>query len=537
MFFPKMQNSKSRSGSSELLPKGTLSSPKSMQASKFIRGLNSPTESLSDSKAAMVFDKKPITKSSSLTEMQRRIGRGSEIQPQLYQLQEELRKTRDERTRALEDLEELRSNKRMSMLSNKEEVDVLEKKVEKAKESERKMLESLISQTKQLEQSKMLLEEARLEIRSLQENIKSLEENSSCNGRENGERSFELVRAHEEIVGLRNELKLATQAEEKSKEAMDELAIALKEVSTEANQMKTRLSMMQSELHKAKLEAEQSKSLLMMTDDKLRAAVEESERLKMESEDLVAICKEKEDGFMRYTKVSEEENSKLKLENNKLIESLRGSREETSKLRDILKQAVNEATVVKEALEIARNENSQLKDSLSEKVSSLQSIKQEYECLKVSEAAATDSVKELKGFLAATSSMDSTSKTSIGEVSESKKITKIESDRFLRGDARIPQAPHARRHSVGEFGKYKGSTLAVDGQSMDRENLLFPSLSNVSDSRVPSSIFSEDRETFNAIDFVQIGGSQSNGSPMRQKKKKPMLKRFGEMLRKKSFHK
>lgn len=459
------------------------------------------------------------------------------MQPQLYQLHEELRRTKDERTRALEDLEELRSNKKMSALSNKEEMDALEKKVEKAKESEKKMLESLVSQTKQLEQTKILLEEARLEIRSLQETIQSLEKSSSRNGHENGERSYELVQAHEEIVRLRNEFKLATQAEDKSKNAMDELAIALKEVSTEANQAKAKLTMMQSELHKAKLEAEQSKSLLMMTDDKLRAAVEESERLKMESEDLVAICKEKEDGFMRYTKVSEEENSKLKLENSKLIESLRGSREETSKLRDILKQAVNEATVVKEALEIARNENSQLKDSLSWKESSLQSIKQEYECLKVSEAAATDSVEELKGFLAATSSMDSTSKASVGEVGESKKITRIESERLWRGDARMQQSSHGRRRSVGGYAKHKGSTLGMDGQSTDRNNLLFPSLSNMSDSRVPSSIFSEDRETLSGIDHVHIGGSQSNGSSMGQKKKKPILKRFGEMLRRKSFHK
>lgn len=61
-----------RSGPSELLPTGNLSSSKSMQASKSFRGLNLLAESPSSSPsphAAKVFDKKPITKSSSLMEV------------------------------------------------------------------------------------------------------------------------------------------------------------------------------------------------------------------------------------------------------------------------------------------------------------------------------------------------------------------------------------------------------------------------------------------------------------------------------------
>ncbi|XP_078440782.1 myosin heavy chain-related protein isoform X2 [Wolffia australiana] len=43
----------------------------------------------------------------------------------------------------------------------------LQREVDKAKESERKMLESMISQTKQLEKTKIELEEAKLELRNL----------------------------------------------------------------------------------------------------------------------------------------------------------------------------------------------------------------------------------------------------------------------------------------------------------------------------------------------------------------------------------
>ncbi|XP_020255778.1 putative WEB family protein At1g65010, chloroplastic isoform X2 [Asparagus officinalis] len=523
------------SESSEIPSKGSRLSPSSTQ-SRSVKGLNFQVDS-QDSKAAKVFDKKTANKPSSWLE--RRSGKGSEMPPQMYQLQEELRKAREERTRALEDLEELRSNKRMSALSNKEELDALEKKVEKAKESERKMLEAMISQTKQLEQTKILLEEAKLEIRSLHDNIKSLEENSSCNIRENIEkqqRPSDVIPAREEIISLKNELKLATRAEEKSKKAMDDLAVALKEVTTEVSQMKAELSTTQSELEKAKLESERSKSLVKITDDKLRAALEDAERLRLDSEDYVAGWKEKEHGIMSCIKMSEEENAKLKLENKKLLESLRGSREETSKLRDIVKQALNEATVVKEALEIVRNENSHLKDLLSVKESSLQCIKQEFECLKVSEAAAVDSVKELKGFLDVASSM--VSKTPTGEVSESKKVLRIPSIRSCTNDAK---KTHRRRHSVGDFGKLK-STLSENGSSMEQRNPLFSSFSNVSECRIPSSIYAEDGETLTTFDFDHVVGDQSNGvdygngSPLIQKKRKPMLKKFGGMLNWRSFH-
>ncbi|ONK72132.1 uncharacterized protein A4U43_C04F16090 [Asparagus officinalis] len=496
-----MQNSKPRSGHAEVLAQGSHSLPRSTQASsKSVKGLNFPIEP-PDSKAAKMSDKKPTGKHSSLTEKQN--SRGSEMQ--LHHLQEELRRARDERTKALEDLEELRSNRKLLAFSNKEEMEVLEKKVEKAKESEMKMLESLTSQTKQLEQTKILLEEAKLEIHSLQDKIKSLEESSFRNNLENGGRQrypLDIIQAQEEIAMLRNELKLATQAEEKSKKAMDDLAIALKEVTTDASQVKAKLSNAQSEIEKAKLEAEQSKSLLKIVDEKLRSSVEESERLRMDAEHYATEWKEKESQIMNLMKVTEEESTKLKLENKKLIESLGESREETSKLRDILKQAVNEATGVKEALEIARKENSQLEELLSEKENSLQSIKQEYQRLKVSEATAVDSVKELKGFLAATPFMDTTSKPS-----------------------------KSSRHSLG-----------VDEPSAEPKKQLFPSLSNVSDSVIPSSVYTEDRKS-SAIDFNHISGVQSNridylnGSPTRKKKRKNVLKRFGEMLSRRSFHK
>ncbi|KAJ6413641.1 hypothetical protein OIU84_006444 [Salix udensis] len=75
------------------------------------------------------------------------------------------------------------------------------------------------------------------------------------------------------------------------------------------------------------------------------------------------------------------------------------AKQENQKVRDILKQALNEANVAKEAAGIARDENSQLKDVLAEKDNALVFITQENENLRINEAANLEEIKELKKFL------------------------------------------------------------------------------------------------------------------------------------------
>ncbi|XP_039127082.1 uncharacterized protein LOC120263283 isoform X2 [Dioscorea cayenensis subsp. rotundata] len=142
-------------------------------------------------------------------------------------------------------------------------IEHLEVEALKAKDSEREMLESLVCQTKQLEEAKISLEEAKLEIKSLMERLRSLESSHGHHGKIlEKHRSLGAVRGEEKVRMLENELKLAVQAEEKSKMAMDALAMALKEVSTEAHQVKEKLSKTQSELESTRAEAKCSKALL-----------------------------------------------------------------------------------------------------------------------------------------------------------------------------------------------------------------------------------------------------------------------------------
>ncbi|KAH0452826.1 hypothetical protein IEQ34_017150 [Dendrobium chrysotoxum] len=530
-----MQSFRSRSGSSEMQPKTSLYAPNSRRSlSPSLIRRSSPVSSNSiDSRPSKVSEWRPIPKSQSFKEKQKPV-RVSEMQEQWGQLQEDLRRAKEERSSALEELEELKKKKNEESLQSKDRINMLEVEVEKAKESEGKMLESLFSQTKQLEQTKILLEEAKLEIR----NLLSL---SSQNLENNG--SLASIQSIEEIGKLRNELRLALQAEEKSKKAMDDLAIALKEVTAEATQAKSELAATKSELEKARAEAERSdKYLLQSTEQKLQDALKESYKLKQEYEQSAVAWKEKEDSFINRIKISQEEMNIKDQEISRLTDAHRVAREETSKLRDITKQAVSEATVIKESLEIARYQNFELEEQLSKKKNALQQIKQDYESIKVSEAAALDSVKELKNLLASVSAEDSKkssnlsdfesfrqSKATINDRKISKSEKKFSSDRWMNMK---PLVQNGHRHSVGESDMFKRLALDKESSYGNKDG----SVSKVPDIGLPSFLFSDDRG-LNTDDFDHLHGTLFSDAENEKRKKKTALQRFGDVLMRRSIRK
>ncbi|KAK9670693.1 hypothetical protein RND81_13G218700 [Saponaria officinalis] len=179
------------------------------------------------------------------------------------------------------------------------------------------------------------------------------------------------------------ELKRATQAEDHNKKAMEDLALALKEVAAESNTAKENLLSTEQQLDAVKEEATYLKKMVKSTEDTYEAVFKEQKkendrlinivnRLRVEAEEsqLAWSCKELE--FVKCIKKSEDDKNVVEAENSKLIQCLMEAqetsdryKEESSKLRDILKQAINEANVAKEAASLARTENSFLKDSLA----------------------------------------------------------------------------------------------------------------------------------------------------------------------------
>lgn len=121
--------------------------------------------------------------------------------------------------------------------------ELMEREVAAAKETETKMLESLIQQTKELEQAKIALAEAKLEVATLR----------------TGPGPGPVAQAQwsvmdlmfggvdEEINGLRGKLRAATQAEERSRKEAEDLTASLSAVTMEAKQVKAWLSDAQAE--------------------------------------------------------------------------------------------------------------------------------------------------------------------------------------------------------------------------------------------------------------------------------------------------
>lgn len=312
----------------------------------------------------------------------------------------------------------------------------LEAEVEKSKESEKKLIDSLKKQSRELEETKALVEESKVEIACLKERIDGSQDSSEDEDEEddNSVQDFDiesvkiemestkesLAHAHEaaeasslklsdlleEMKSVKNELKSATDAEMTSKKAMDDLALALKEVATDCSQTKEKLMIAETELEAARLESQQWKEKHEEARKEAELLKNTSERLRIEAEESLLAWNGKESVFVSCIKRGEDEKNSLLDENNRLLKALvaaenlsKKAKEENHKVRDILKQAISEANVAKEAAGIARAENSNLKDALLDKEEELQFALREIERVKVNEAVANDNVKKLKKLL------------------------------------------------------------------------------------------------------------------------------------------
>ncbi|XP_018468116.2 WEB family protein At3g02930, chloroplastic [Raphanus sativus] len=296
----------------------------------------------------------------------------------------------------------------------------LQTEVERAKEAEKKLLSSFEEQSRELEESKV-------EIASLKERIDgsfhsqdSSEDDSSVQDSDIESLKIEMAQAHdaaeasslkvsdllEEMKAVKSELKEAIEAEMTSKKAMDDLALALTEVATDSSQAKEKLAVVETELEAARLDSKGWKEKHEEARKEAELLKNTSERLRIEAEESLTAWNGKESVFVSIIKRGEDEKSSLLDENNRLLVALvaaenlsKKAKDENQKVRDILKQAISEANVAKEAAGIARAENSNLKDALLDKEEELQFALKEVERVKANEAAANENVKKLKRLL------------------------------------------------------------------------------------------------------------------------------------------
>ncbi|CAL0320375.1 unnamed protein product [Lupinus luteus] len=466
------------------------------------------------------------------------------------------------------DMDNLKSSEAnaMAMLCDyKRNVQKLEAEVDRRKESEANLFDTLVMQTKQLEQSKISLEESKLEVSNLEEKVKALQ-NMKTHGEskydispsEKGMRSEGEISERElnnetqegeehlieELNLLRNELKSATLAEENSKKAMDDLAFALKEVATEANQVKAKLTLSQVELEHTKDDAERWRAMLGSTEEKYKEILDSTrkegerfkntaERLRLEAEESLLAWNEKETELVNCIRRAEEERLNTQKETATILGMLREaenkikvSKEENQKLRDILKQALNEANVAKEGAEIAKEENARLQDSLTLLV-------QDNEMLKIHEAASFENIKELKRLL---------SESSLKEFKheDNEKVHAKNLSKTFSLNLKEMISPHKENHNHKQQQQQQQHKIGNDETNGNNKE--------TEDDTLRGSIFDEvdssDSESHNDVEigipeyFYHLDESNFDESEgeRNSRKRRALLRRFGDLIRRRGNH-
>uniref|UniRef100_A0A1D1YD59 WEB family protein At4g27595, chloroplastic n=1 Tax=Anthurium amnicola TaxID=1678845 RepID=A0A1D1YD59_9ARAE len=375
-----------------------------------------------------------------------------------------------------------------------------------------------------------------------------------------------------------NELEVSRDEGEKSKKAMEGLASALHEISGEARESQERFLIKQAEVAEANVEIERLKIALITKDESYEAMLSEAkdeisclkhalERSEQEMKDLRFEFNEKELSSMSTIKSSKEEIGILKEEMSKMISKLEGAeaeaksaKQEGVELFNRLKQAELKVDSANEAMEEAKAENLRLKERLLDKENELQSITQENDDLRAREEAAVKKVEELSALLE-----EATDKKTVdnNELSSSEK----EYD-FLPKPAEIPEDNADENvtektkpvESLGLPEVYNGGERKqreenVNG-NVERKEPVDEEANSWENCNVTGDLPPEEHEQESLDDDVQSkldGDSlgQTNGlslenvdngsrSPNKQqdlKKKKPLLHKFGNLLRKKSNQK
>lgn len=387
-------------------------------------------------------------------------------------------------------------------------VQLLHRQVAAAKQTETRMLESLTHQTKQLEQAKIALEEAKLEVATLRQG-------AATAGHAQAQWSvMDLMfgGVDEEINGLRGRLRAAVLAEERSRKAADDLAAALSAVTMEAKQVKAWLSDAQAELERANAEVGRLEGLLRTTEAELWSATEQLDGVTSEWKEAADAWRAREKALLARARAAEGDADGARQENAELAQLHRAFNDENGGLRRALERAVEEANAANESLEFATGENSKLRDAIAEKENAVESLRQENEALKASEAAAQARAKDLDDQLAA-----ATKKAGGGEKAADLPLEKWRSEAQGKLSAAFLDS---------------GRVIATS-----RKDRMFASISNIAELRSAAAAAAMDDYDYEFDHFD--GGRQYGGleHAMKHKKRRSVLRKFGDFFRRRSFHK
>ncbi|KAG8649065.1 hypothetical protein MANES_08G064501v8 [Manihot esculenta] len=310
---------------------------------------------------------------------------------------------------------------------------------------------------------------------------------------------------------------------------------------------------------------------------------------KNEFENYKTEWEQKEQNLMNCVKKSEAENSSLEREIDRLINLLKqteedacATREEEAQLKDSLQEVEAEVISLQEALGESKVGSMKLKESLLDKENELQNLFQENEELRAKEAISLKKVEELSKLLEEAMAKKKTEEN--GELTDSEKdydlLPKVVEFSEENGHVRAekpklelpPQQHEGKENSKEHSNGFNNQTVPMEAAKIENVNGKLKEDENKEkedDSvevefkmwescKIEKKEFSPDREpeqesfedeVESKVDggesFDQINGlssaenvdSNGGSSPSKQpqqKKKKPLFRKFGSLLKKKS---
>ncbi|KAG6507291.1 hypothetical protein ZIOFF_032633 [Zingiber officinale] len=552
-----------------------------------------------------------------------------ELESELFAVKSELEKAKVTEARLIEmealvealtvevsDVNNAESEARHLVEQWKKAAELLEAQLEETNESRKSSLEALASVKKQLEECYALLQDKECELSVLTGKVDSLNLEVSRHETElDGsiqklavalqeaaelEKTIALLKSDLQIVeatknqalnsekvansnieslteqkkNLENELDITRCELDKAKQAMEGLASALHEVSTEAHVTQERFVCKQAEVEDSHAQIKDLKMTIMKNQENYDEMLEKSkhehvclqdalERFEMVFENSVSEWNLKALDFLNSIQRSEEEIATMKTDMDKISDSLKAAelrimaaQEDEVQLIDKLKHFESEANIIKLVAEEAKAENLQLKEMLLEKDNDLQSKIQENNELKIRETAALDKAQDFSSLLA-----EATAEKAMvnGEISinvnqsdlavpfvsleettydehpnsevPSEKLEEhsndLETSQEEKSINNAPQEPQGDTESkLSENGKAVDKDLPTEKEyevdSMNDESYLKADCAN---SNVSNGLPS---------DNIQNDGTSPNKQEQQQKKKKAFMQKFGSILKKKS---
>ncbi|OEL23226.1 hypothetical protein BAE44_0015756 [Dichanthelium oligosanthes] len=393
----------------------------------------------------------------------------------------------------------------------------LEREAAAAKQTEMKMLESLVQQTKELEQAKIALEEARLEVAALRQEKEQGAAAVAGPAPQAQQQQWSVMDlmfggVDEEINGLRARLRASAQAEERSRKAAEDLTAALSAVTMEAKQVKAWLSDAQAELEAANAEVDRLGGLLQGAEAELWSATEQVDTLTSQWKEAAAGWRAREKALQARARAAEEDAAAARRENDDLAGARRALGEENDDLRRALERAAEDANAATEALEVASGENAGLQDAVAEKERALEALRRENESLKASDAAARERAKELEGQLLAAATKE---------------------------PAEIPLVEKWKREAAQ--GKLGAAAFLDTGRVLPgRKDRMFASLSNLAELKSAAAAAAMDDYGYE-FDHLDVGDEYGGGGAtehaMKHRKRRSILRKFGDLFRRRSLYK